>query len=199
MALKSYYTKNQTEAGLDEAGRGCLAGPVVAAAVILPQNYQHPVLNDSKSLSRPARLKIRKDIENDAIAYGVGVVWNEKIDEINILNASFLAMHLALDQIKKNVDFLLIDGNRFIKYKAIPHQCIVKGDGKYLAIAAASVLAKTMRDSIMEELHQEYPNYQWAQNKGYPTKAHREAIMRYGITAYHRKSFNLNPQLSFKI
>ncbi|MFO8088083.1 MAG: ribonuclease HII [Bacteroidales bacterium] len=199
MALRSFYRKNQTEAGLDEAGRGCLAGPVVAAAVILPENYQHSVLNDSKSLSRILRLKVREDIKNDAIAYGVGIVWNEKIDEINILNASFLAMHLALDQIKQNIDFLLIDGNRFTKYKEISHQCIVKGDGKYLAIAAASVLAKTTRDAIMEDLHQQYPAYHWDQNKGYPTKHHRRAIMDNGITPYHRLSFNLNPQLSLKI
>lgn len=198
--LQSHYYDGLIEAGCDEAGRGCLAGSVYAAAVILPQNYSHPYLNDSKQLTEKRRMILRKDIEKDAIAWAVGVVSPEKIDEINILKASFLAMHRAIDQLKVRPEALIIDGNRFTPYQNLPYTPIVKGDSKYLSIAAASILAKTYRDEYMEELHSQYPQYEWSKNKGYPTVAHREAIKKYGTTPFHRMSFNLlgeEKQLSF--
>lgn len=198
--LQSHYYDGSIEAGCDEAGRGCLAGSVYAAAVILPQNYSHPYLNDSKQLTEKRRMILRKDIEKDAIAWAVGVVSPEEIDEINILKASFLAMHRAIDQLKVRPEALIIDGNRFTPYQNLPYTPIVKGDSKYLSIAAASILAKTYRDEYMEELHSQYPQYQWNKNKGYPTVAHREAIKKYGTTPFHRMSFNLlgeEKQLSF--
>lgn len=198
--LQSHYYDGLIEAGCDEAGRGCLAGSVYAAAVILPQNYSHPYLNDSKQLTEKRRMILRKDIEKDAIAWAVGVVSPEEIDEINILKASFLAMHRAIDQLKVRPEALIIDGNRFTPYQNLPYTPIVKGDSKYLSIAAASILAKTYRDEYMEELHSQYPQYEWSKNKGYPTVAHREAIKKYGTTPFHRMSFNLlgeEKQLSF--
>ena len=198
--LQSHYYDGLIEAGCDEAGRGCLAGSVYAAAVILPQNYSHPYLNDSKQLTEKRRMILRKDIEKDAIAWAVGVVSPEEIDEINILKASFLAMHRAIDQLKVCPEALIIDGNRFTPYQNLPYTPIVKGDSKYLSIAAASILAKTYRDEYMEELHSQYPQYGWSKNKGYPTVAHREAIKKYGTTPFHRMSFNLlgeEKQLSF--
>lgn len=191
--LLPFYRKNIVEAGCDEAGRGCLAGPVVAAAVVLPENFEHHLLNDSKQLSEKQRNLLRPIIENEAIAWAVGVVDNIEIDKINILNASFLAMHRAVDLLKTIPQFLLIDGNRFKKYKNIDHICVIKGDGKYMSIAAASVLAKTYRDSLMLKLHAEFPNYGWDKNKGYPTKDHRKAIALCGETLYHRKTFKLLP------
>lgn len=192
--LELYYDKSKIEAGCDEAGRGCLSGPVVAAAVILPKNFKNEILNDSKILSEKKRDLLRPIIEKEAIAWGVGIVSPEEIDEINILNASFLAMHRAVDKLKKTPNLLLIDGNRFNKYKKTDHVCIIKGDGKYLPIAAASILAKTYRDDIMKGYHAEFPNYDWNKNKGYPTKAHRQAIRDFGPTEYHRKSFRLLPE-----
>lgn len=189
--LKSYLHKNKIEAGLDEAGRGCLAGPVFAGAVILPQKFKHDLLNDSKKLSEKQRYTLRAVIEKEAIAWGVGVVMEKEIDKINILNASFLAMHRAVAKLSKVPEHLLIDGNRFKPYKNIPHDCIVKGDAKYLSIAAASILAKTYRDDHMLKLHKEYNQYDWNKNKGYPTKAHRAAIQVHGSTKYHRQSFRL--------
>jgi ribonuclease HII len=189
--LKSYLYHNLIEAGCDEAGRGCLAGPVVAAAVILPKNYKHPVLNDSKKLSARQRLSLRDEILASAIAAKVAFVDNNEIDEMNILRASIKAMHLAIEGLEKIPQFLLIDGNRFYQYKDINYKTIIKGDGLYLSIAAASVLAKTYRDEFMEKIHAEYPEYGWSRNKGYPTIFHRSAIMKYGITPYHRKSFSL--------
>lgn len=200
ISLQSHYYDDLIEAGCDEAGRGCLAGSVYAAAVILPQNYSHPYLNDSKQLTEKRRMILRKDIEKDAIAWAVGVVSPEEIDEINILKASFLAMHRAIDQLKVRPEALIIDGNRFTPYQNLPYTPIVKGDSKYLSIAAASILAKTYRDEYMEELHSQYPQYEWSKNKGYPTLAHREAIKKYGTTPFHRMSFNLlgeEKQLSF--
>lgn len=200
LLLQSHYYDGLIEAGCDEAGRGCLAGSVYAAAVILPQNYSHPYLNDSKQLTEKRRMILRKDIEKDAIAWAVGVVSPEEIDEINILKASFLAMHRAIDQLKVRPEALIIDGNRFTPYQNLPYTPIVKGDSKYLSIAAASILAKTYRDEYMEELHSQYPQYEWSKNKGYPTVAHREAIKKYGTTPFHRMSFNLlgeEKQLSF--
>ncbi|MCB0402317.1 MAG: ribonuclease HII [Flavobacteriales bacterium] len=191
--LKSCYQKKWTEAGCDEAGRGCLAGPVYAAAVILPKDYKNKILNDSKQLSEKKRLMLRDEIEKDALAFGIGIVDNREIDEINILNASFLAMHRAVDQLQSKPGLLLIDGNRFKPYNDIPHECIVKGDGKFLSIAAASILAKTYRDEFMENAHEKYPVYDWNSNKGYPTKKHREAIKAFGITNLHRQSFQLLP------
>ena len=187
------------EAGCDEAGRGCLAGAVYAASVILPADYKNELLNDSKKLTENQRYKLREVIERDALAWAVGVVLPEEIDKINILNASFLAMHRAIDRLVLRPQHLLIDGNRFNPYPDIPHTTVVKGDGKYLSIAAASVLAKTYRDDYMNRLHEEYPMYDWKDNKGYPTKKHRDAIHRYGVTPYHRMSFNLlgDGQLSF--
>lgn len=189
--LKSHYYEGLIEAGCDEAGRGCLAGAVYAAAVILPENYQNDLLNDSKQLTEKRRYQLREQIERDAIAWAVGIVGPDEIDEINILNASILAMHRALDQLQVRPQAVIVDGNRFKHYRDLPHTTIVKGDGKYLAIAAASVLAKTYRDDYMLGLAQEYPQYGWAQNKGYPTRKHREAIREFGITPYHRKSYNL--------
>jgi ribonuclease HII len=193
--LKSYHKRNTIEAGCDEAGRGCLAGPVFAAAVILPKNYKNAVLNDSKQLNEKQRDMLRIEIEKVALAWAVAPLDNNVIDEINILNASIMAMHHAVGKLATAPALLLIDGNRFKPYPEIPHLCFVKGDGKYLSIAAASVLAKTHRDDYMKQLHGEYPMYNWAQNKGYPTRDHRDAIMQYGITPYHRKTFRLNEQL----
>jgi ribonuclease HII len=189
--LASHYYEGKIEAGCDEAGRGCLAGSVYAAAVILPDGYQNELLNDSKQLTEKKRYQLREIIERDAIAWAVGIVTPEEIDKINILNASILAMHRALDQLKVRPEAIIVDGNRFKKYQNLPHTTIVKGDGKYLAIAAASILAKTYRDDYMNQLAEEYPQYDWLSNKGYPTKKHREAIKQYGITPYHRKSYNL--------
>jgi len=189
--LHSFHHKTLIEAGCDEAGRGCYAGPVFAAAVILPKNFQHPVLNDSKQLSAAQRYELRKVIEAEAIAHAVAMIDEEEIDRINILKASFKAMHLALDELKVTPELLLIDGNRFTSYKNIPHHCIVEGDGKYASIAAASILAKTYRDDFMTRLHEEHPHYNWKRNKGYGTKEHREAIDAHGLCRYHRKSFNI--------
>ena len=189
--LKSCYFEGKIEAGCDEAGRGCLAGSVYAAAVIFPADYQNEELNDSKQLTDKKRHQLREIIERDAVAWAVGVVIPEEIDKINILNASFLAMHRALDQLKVRPEAIIVDGNRFKKYGEVPHACIVKGDAKYLSIAAASILAKTYRDDYMDGLAEEYPQYDWKSNKGYPTKKHREAIRQYGVTPYHRMSYNL--------
>lgn len=189
--LLSYFNKNKLEAGCDEAGRGCLAGPVVAASVILPRDFYHPLLNDSKQLSEKKRDLLRPIIEKEAISYGVSFISPEEIDQINILKASFLGMHRAVDQLSEKPELLLIDGNRFNPYPSIPHVCIIKGDGKYLNIAAASVLAKTYRDEFMENLHLDFPEYNWKQNKGYPTIAHRKAIHSFGSTIHHRQTFTL--------
>ena len=189
--LKSHYYQGKVEAGCDEAGRGCLAGSVFAAAVILPDNYQNETLNDSKQLTEKRRYELRAQIERDAIAWAVGIVTPEEIDKINILNASILAMHRALDQLKVRPEAVIVDGNRFKPYQELPFTTIVKGDGKYLSIAAASILAKTYRDDYMNELAEKYPLYDWQNNKGYPTKAHRAAIREHGITPFHRKSYNL--------
>mgnify|MGYP001290732239 CR=1 FL=1 len=186
------------EAGCDEAGRGCLAGPVFAAAVILPKDFKNDLLNDSKKLKEKDRDQLRALIESEAVSWAVASVDNLLIDEINILNASFLAMHLAIDKLTKTPELLLIDGNRFKPYKQIQHHCIIKGDGKYLPIAAASVLAKTHRDEFMKNAHPDYPHYNWKQNKGYPTKAHKRAIAQFGTTPLHRMSFNMNEQLKFE-
>lgn len=191
--LLSYYQENTIEAGCDEAGRGCLAGPVVAAAVILPANFKNELLNDSKQLSEAKRKILRPIIEKEALAFAVSFVHEEEIDQINILNASFTAMHRAVDQLKVRPESLLIDGNRFNSYPQIPHTCIIKGDGKYLSIAAASILAKTYRDDYMEQIHTEFPIYDWHKNKGYPTKKHRQQIFNHGECKYHRKSFALLP------
>ncbi len=197
--LKLYLNKNKIEAGCDEAGRGCLAGPVYAAAVILPQNFKNELLNDSKKLSEKNRYELRKIIINESIAWAIGIVDNNEIDKINILNASIKAMQLAVENLKVKPEHLLIDGNRFKKYKNIPHTCVIKGDGKYMSIAAASILAKTFRDDYMIELHKKHPMYDWNKNKAYPTKKHRNAISEYGITKYHRKSFRLfDNQISIK-
>lgn len=197
--LKSHYYEDLIEAGCDEAGRGCLAGSVYAAAVILPPDYQNELLNDSKKLTAKKRYALREEIERDAIAWAVGSVTPEEIDKINILNASFLAMHRALDQLKVRPQAVIVDGNRFNPYHDLPSTTIVKGDGKYLSIAAASILAKTSRDDYMLSLAEEYPQYDWQSNMGYPTKKHRQAILEHGITPYHRKSYNLlgDGQLSF--
>ena len=189
--LKSYYNANAIEAGLDEVGRGCLAGPVVAAAVILPKDYTHPILNDSKQLTRTQREILRYDIERDAIAWAIAEVSHEDIDRINILKASFLAMHRAVEALTTKPEHLLVDGNRFVPYPMIPHTCIIKGDAHYLSIAAASVLAKTYRDDLMTQLGREFPAYGWEQNVGYPTLVHRAAIRQFGPTKYHRMSFRL--------
>ena len=207
--LASHYYEGKIEAGCDEAGRGCLAGSVYAAAVIFPENYQNEELNDSKQLTDKRRKQLRDIIERDAVAWAVGVVTPDEIDKINILNASILAMHRALDQLKVRPEAIIVDGNRFKPYYqptanspqpiAIPYTTIVKGDGKYLSIAAASILAKTYRDDYMDALAKDYPQYDWLSNKGYPTKKHREAIRQYGITPFHRKTFNMlgDGQLSF--
>lgn len=199
--LLPYLQENRIEAGCDEAGRGCLAGAVYAAAVILPPDFKNEMLNDSKQLTEKQRYALRSVIEESALAWAVGIVSPEEIDQINILNASFLAMHRAIDQLKIRPQHLLIDGNRFNPYPDIPHTTIVKGDGKYLSIAAASILAKTYRDDYMNELHREYPVYDWDHNKGYPTKKHRAAIAAHGISPYHRKSYNLlgNGQLTLDL
>ncbi len=197
--LKSYFDKKLIEAGCDEAGRGCLAGPVVAAAVILPKNYKNALLDDSKKLNEKKRDLLRVEIIRDALAWGIGEVSNEEIDKINILNASFLAMHRAIDQLKIRPEQLLIDGNRFNPYQDLPYHTIVKGDGKYLSIAAASILAKTERDAIMQKLHLEYPNYDWNNNKGYPTRKHIIAVEQLGQTPYHRKTFHVKRQLSLDL
>ena len=207
VGLLSHYYEGKVEAGSDEAGRGCLAGSVYAAAVILPDGYQNELLNDSKQLTEKRRYALRETIERDAVAWAVGIVTPEEIDKINILNASILAMHRALDQLRVRPEAIIVDGNRFKPYRPvvngsavnIPYTTIVKGDGKYLSIAAASILAKTYRDDYMNQLAEEYPQYDWRSNKGYPTKKHRDAIREYGITPYHRKSYNLlgDGQLSF--
>ncbi|SFW76781.1 RNase HII [Sinomicrobium oceani] len=182
------------EAGTDEAGRGCLAGPVTAAAVILPEIFDNDILNDSKQLSVKNRDLLRPVLEKEAICFGVCHVAEAEIDEINILNASIAGMHRAIDQLSVTPEYILVDGNRFKPYGKIPHECIVKGDSKYMSIAAASILAKTYRDAYMEKIHEEYPMYNWKKNKGYPTREHREAILQYGTTKYHRKSFRLLPE-----
>ncbi len=192
--LKSYFNKNKIEAGCDEAGRGCLAGPVFAAAVILPKDYKNKILNDSKQLTDKIRYELREVIEKEALAFAVAQVSNIEIDEINILNASFLGMHRAVDQLKTIPELLLIDGNRFKPYKKIPHQCIVKGDAKFLSIAAASILAKTYRDDFMKAAALKYPYYGWEKNMAYPTKLHREGIRQYGTTPLHRMTFQLLPR-----
>nr|WP_321416187.1 ribonuclease HII [uncultured Allomuricauda sp.] len=191
--LKSCY-RSIFEAGTDEAGRGCLAGPVTAAAIILPENFTNIVLNDSKQLSETKRTLLKPILEKKAISFSVCHVFEEEIDKINILNASFLAMHRSIDRLQPVPDFIIVDGNRFNPYPNIDHQCIIKGDGKYMSIAAASVLAKTYRDEYMAKIHEEFPMYNWKKNKGYPTKEHREAIKKYGITKYHRKSFRQLPE-----
>ncbi len=197
--LKSFLYHNLIEAGCDEAGRGCLAGPVVAAAVILPKNYRHPVLNDSKKLTAAQRAELKDEIIEMAIAWKVAFVGSSEIDEMNILRATIKAMHMAIGGLRKQPQFLLIDGNRFFPYPDIRHETIIKGDGLYFPIAAASVLAKTFRDEYMEKIHSEYPDYGWDKNKGYGTRAHRDAIFKLGITPYHRKSFTLfNTQLEIR-
>jgi ribonuclease HII len=192
--LRSSFSKDHIEAGCDEAGRGCLAGPVVAAAVVLPKKYRHKLLNDSKQLTRVERETLRIDIERDALAWAVAEVDHQEIDRINILNASFLAMHRAIEKLTLKPSLLLIDGNRFNPYADITHECIIKGDGKYLSIAAASILAKTYRDDLMQQLATQFPGYSWETNVGYPTEAHRDGIKQLGITPYHRKSFTLLPE-----
>ena len=195
MNLQQYYTENLIEAGCDEAGRGCIAGPVVAAAVILPRGVDFPDFDDSKKLTEKQREKLRIKVIENALAYDVGIVSAKEIDEINILNASFLAMHRAIDQLKVRPELLLIDGNRFNPYKGIRHQCIVGGDAKYQSIAAASILAKTTRDHIMEEYHKEFPQYNWLKNKGYPTPEHKNAVAEHGVSLIHRMTFNMAIQL----
>jgi ribonuclease HII len=190
--LQSYYQDQFIEAGCDEAGRGCYAGPVFAAAVILPKDFHHPDLNDSKQVTPEKRNELKYFIKENAIAYAVAMVDNDEIDQINILRASFKAMHLALDKLRKRPSLLLIDGNRFVAYKKLKHQCIIQGDGLYASIAAASILAKTHRDAYMRQLHKEFPYYNWKQNKGYGTEEHRTAIDKHGLCKYHRKSFNIN-------
>jgi len=197
--LASHYYTGMVEAGCDEAGRGCLAGSVYAAAVILPDGYENPMLNDSKQLTEYRRYELRQQIERDAVSWAVGIVTAEEIDKINILNASILAMHRALDKLSVRPEAIIVDGNRFKPYQKVPYTTIVKGDGKYMAIAAASILAKTYRDDYMNELAVQYPQYDWQRNKGYPTKKHRQAIKEFGITPFHRKSYNLlgDGQFSF--
>jgi ribonuclease HII len=197
--LKHSFSNKYVEAGCDEAGRGCLAGPVFAAAVILPAGFENEVLTDSKMLTEEQRDTLRVIIEKEAVAWAVAAVDNREIDQINILNASFLAMHRAVDQLKAIPELLLIDGNRFAAYKQIPHQCIIGGDGQFQAIAAASVLAKTHRDEYMKTIDPQYPHYLWKQNKGYPTPAHRRAIMSHGLSPYHRLSFNFKMQLKMEL
>ena len=199
--LKPFHTPNCIEAGCDEAGRGCLAGPVYAAAVIFPPDYYNKELNDSKQLSDKKRKILREQIIKDATCWAVGIVDNHEIDKINILNASILAMHRAIEQLSTLPEHLIIDGNKFKKYKQIPYDCIVKGDGKFLSIAAASILAKTFRDDFMDELHQQFPMYDWLSNKGYPTQKHKLAIQEYGLTDFHRVTFNykMPQQLSLEL
>ena len=198
MDLFSYYKEGNIEAGCDEAGRGCLAGPVFGASVILPADYKNSLLNDSKKLTEKIRFKLREEIEREAISWAVGIVDHKTIDKINILNASFLSMHRALEQLKPQPEFIIIDGNRFKPYQTIPHVCVVKGDGKYLSIAAASILAKTYRDDFMQKIHLEYPIYGWSENKGYPTEFHRKAVYQHGISPYHRLSFNHSQQFELQ-
>lgn len=190
--LQPYYQDQFIEAGCDEAGRGCYAGPVFAAAVILPRDFHHPDLNDSKQVTPEKRNELKYFIKDNAIAYAVAMVDNDEIDQINILRASFKAMHLALDKLRKRPSLLLIDGNRFAAYKKLKHECIIQGDGIYASIAAASILAKTHRDSYMRQLHKEFPHYNWKRNKGYGTEEHRTAIEKHGLCKYHRRSFNIN-------
>lgn len=199
--LKPFHTPNCIEAGCDEAGRGCLAGPVYAAAVIFPPDYHNKELNDSKQLSDKKRKILREQIIKDATCWAVSIVDNHEIDKINILNASILAMHRAIEQLSTLPEHLIIDGNKFKKYKQIPYDCIVKGDGKFLSIAAASILAKTFRDDFMDELHQQFPMYDWLSNKGYPTQKHKLAIQEYGLTDFHRVTFNykMPQQLSLEL
>ena len=192
--LRSHYQEDLTEAGCDEAGRGCYAGPVFAAAVILPRDFFHPLLNDSKQVTEDNRNLLRPYIEANAVAWAVARVDHDEIDRINILKASFKAMHLALDQLKIRPKLLLIDGNRFIRYRRTPHRCIVQGDGIFASIAAASILAKTWRDEYMQALHCQFPQYGWDTNKGYGTREHRDAIEKHGLCKYHRKSFDINPE-----
>ncbi|HEY9186033.1 MAG TPA: ribonuclease HII [Salegentibacter sp.] len=199
MLLPYYNDSNLNECGTDEAGRGCLAGPVTAAAVILPKDFRNKLLNDSKKTKLQTRNLLRQVIEKECISFGVSHVFMEEIDEINILNASILGMHRAIDQLKCDPDHILVDGNKFKPYASIAHSCIIKGDGKYLSIAAASILAKTYRDAYMEKIHEEFPMYNWKQNKGYPTSEHRAAIMKYGSTKYHRQSFRLLPEEQLKL
>ncbi|SDI40451.1 ribonuclease HII [Winogradskyella thalassocola] len=194
MALKIQFSTFNLECGTDEAGRGCLAGPVTAAAVILPLSYKNKLLNDSKQLSKKNRILLKPMIEDLSISYGVQHIFESEIDTINILNASIKAMHGAISQLKTIPEYIIVDGNRFKPFEDIPHSTIVKGDSKFMSIAAASVLAKTYRDNYMEKIHEEFPMYNWKQNKGYPTKEHRAAIKKYGITKYHRKSFRLLPE-----
>lgn len=194
--LLPYFQKHLIEAGCDEAGRGCLAGPVFAAAVILPQNFRNKLLNDSKQLNEEDRLKCRAIIERKAVAYAVARVEHDEIDQINILNASFLAMHKALDMLAVRPELLLIDGNRFKKYQDLPHECVIKGDGKFMSIAAASILAKTYRDEYMRSIADHHPEYDWLNNKGYPTPKHREAVINFGLSPFHRRTFRItDPQL----
>lgn len=192
MALSLFFQTKLTEAGCDEAGRGCYAGPVFAAAVILPKEFHHPLLNDSKQVKEAHRYELKQFIEANALCFAVAMVNNDEIDETNILKASFKAMHKAIDQLAQKPELLLIDGNRFIPYQKIPHRCIIKGDGKFASIAAASILAKTYRDNYMQQLHQEFPMYGWDKNKGYGTLIHRKAIDEFGLSIYHRKSFNIS-------
>jgi len=191
--LKTSFTDDKIEAGCDEVGRGCLAGPVVAAAVILPMDYKHKQLRDSKQLSKNTREQLGEEIKKDAISFAIAEIHNEEVDKLNVLKASFIGMHRALDQLSLMPELLLIDGNRFLPYQNISYECIIKGDDKYMSIAAASILAKTHRDKLMRELAMEYPQYGWERNVGYPTKEHRNAIKKYGITPYHRRSFRLLP------
>jgi ribonuclease HII len=188
------YSNFKIECGTDEAGRGCLAGPVTAAAVILKRDFSNDLLNDSKQLSELKRDLLKPIIESESLSFGVAHIFQDKIDAINILNASILAMHKSIEQLKPSPEFIIVDGNKFKPFKQIPHKTIIKGDGKYMSIAAASVLAKTYRDEYMNKIHEEFPMYNWKQNKGYPTKEHREAIKKYGITQYHRKTFRLLPE-----
>jgi len=197
--LLPFLNKNTIEAGCDEAGRGCLAGPVFAAAVILPSNYKNTILTDSKKLSEKKRMLLRPEIEKEAIAWAVGIVDQTTIDKINILNASFLAMHRAIEQLSTVPEHLLIDGNRFTPYNNIAHTCVIKGDGKYLSIAAASILAKTYRDEYMEGIHKDFPEYNWLKNKGYPTQEHRDAVAKFGTSLHHRLTFNSSKQLSLDL
>ncbi|TVZ55921.1 RNase HII [Lutibacter sp. Hel_I_33_5] len=192
--LKLNYSKFSLEAGTDEAGRGCLSGPVVAAAVILPKDFKHDLLNDSKQLSEKKREALRPYIEKHALAFGVAFVYQEEVDEINVLQASITGMHRSIDQLKMIPEYIIVDGNKFRDYKDIPHKTIVKGDAKFMSIAAASVLAKTYRDEYMAMIHQEFPMYNWKKNKGYPTKEHRNAIREFGATIHHRKTFKLLPE-----
>lgn len=192
--LQLNFSGNNLEAGTDEAGRGCLAGPVVAAAVILPSDFEHPFLNDSKQLSEKKRQELKPFIEKNALAYAVSFIHNEEVDQLNVLQASITGMHRSIASLQTAPEFIIVDGNKFKPYPNIPHQTIVKGDAKFMSIAAASVLAKTYRDEFMEKIHEEHPQYNWKKNKGYPTKEHRNAIREFGITQYHRKSFKLLPE-----